>query len=129
MAFTTQSPDLRRRSLVTRASRFAARSPGTDDASYPISVRRLAVSLSASFSVVLAGHRLAFRLESLRPGSPEDLHLLVMLMLGTLRGLQLSATRFTASSKQKPFHIIHSHPHLCTEKEKKQKKKIISLFY
>ena len=88
MAFPAQPPDLRRRSLVAGASRCTARSPGTDDASYPISVRRLAVSLSASFSVVLAGHRLAFRLESRRPGSPEDLHLLVMLMLGTPRDLR-----------------------------------------
>jgi len=85
MAFPAQSPDLRRRSLGRGG--FAVSSPLAlnGGALYPISVRRLAVSLSASFSAGLATLRLAFRLESPRPGPPEDLHLLVMLMLGTLR--------------------------------------------
>ena len=54
-----------------------------DAASYPVPVRRHAVSLPASFSATVTDGRLAARLGSLRPASPEDLHLQVVLMLGT----------------------------------------------
>jgi len=76
---------------------FAVTSPLAllDVASYPVSVRRLAISLPASFSAVLAGGRLApllrlaVRSRSLRPASPKDLHLLVGFMLGTLERSRL----------------------------------------
>ncbi len=44
-------------------------------ASYSVSVRRLGLSLHASFSVCLAAYRLALRLSFLQPVSSEDFHL------------------------------------------------------
>jgi len=55
-------------------------------ASHPVPVRRPAAALPASFSAFLAEGRLAVCLGSLRPGPPEDLHLLVTPMLGTQSG-------------------------------------------
>ena len=45
------------------------------NASYSVSVRRLGLSLHASFSVCLAAYRLALRLSFLQPVSSEDFHL------------------------------------------------------
>jgi len=88
MAFAAQSPDLRRLPLVARASRSFARLPWV---SAPL-IRFLFVNSRLRYPLLSAPAsrpvpfrvRLAVRSESLRPGSPEDLHLLVMLMLGTI---------------------------------------------
>ena len=87
MAFTAQSPDLHRHPLVARASRSRARSPWMEVPR----IRFLFVNSRLRYPLLSAwtsrsrlfGLRFAVRSESLRPGSPEDLHLLVMFMLGT----------------------------------------------
>jgi hypothetical protein len=48
-SFTARAPDLRRRALVTRASRFMARSPCSAPP-HPVLVHRPAIALSASFT-------------------------------------------------------------------------------
>jgi hypothetical protein len=48
-SFTARAPDLRRRALVTRASRFFARSPCSAPP-HPVLVHRPAISLPASFT-------------------------------------------------------------------------------
>ena len=90
MNFPAQSPHLRHRLLVALASWLNAHSPFPVLASHAVSVRRLAVSLSASFSAGLTTGpvprllHLAVCSGSLLPASPEDFHLLSTPMLGTL---------------------------------------------
>jgi hypothetical protein len=65
-----------------------------DGASYPVSVRRRAVSLPASFSAAVTDGHLAVRLGSLRPASPKDFHLQAVLMLGTQKKGRTSVRPF-----------------------------------
>ena len=60
VAFPAQPPDLRRLPLVARASRSHCPLALVGAASYPVPVRRLAVSLPASFSAPLAVGALRF---------------------------------------------------------------------
>ncbi len=96
-----RSPQVRFRVVPRTAARIYAQLFGHESfavmgplalslcASYPVSVRQLAVLLPASFSTGLATGpvsrllRLAVRSGSLRPTSPEDFHLLDTSMLGT----------------------------------------------
>jgi hypothetical protein len=81
VAFSAQSPDLQRLNLGRES--FAVIGPlalsGT--ASYPVSVRRLADSLAASFSrpLTLAALRFAWVATT---NSPEDFHLQVTIHAG-----------------------------------------------
>ena len=87
MTFAAQSPDLRRRHLIAMVSRLHARSPWL---TAPL-IRFLFINSQLRYPLLSAWAsrprpfdlRFAVHLESLRPGPPEDLHLLVMLMLGT----------------------------------------------
>ena len=82
MAFPAQSPDLHRLSLGRKS--FAVRCPLAllDNAFYPVPLRRLAVSLAASFSATLTGG-FALRFAWVATtNSPEDLHLQAIVHAG-----------------------------------------------
>jgi len=85
VAFPAQSPDLRHLSLGRKSFAVSCPLALPGSAFYPVSVRRLAGPLAASFSATLAGSSVSLALRFAwvaTTNSPEDFHLRVTIHAG-----------------------------------------------